>query len=102
MAALVFLVELYLPAATAERVDVLGERLRAATEQLRREGDDVRVVGSAALPDDEAGLVLLTAPSADAAARVVERAELDADRIVPAIWRAGHPSGSIQSSPCRT
>jgi hypothetical protein len=85
----VYLAESYLPDVSAERVDALRRRLEDAAAFARREGGDVRLVGLAALPGDEALLSLLAAPCPEAAARAVERADVAADRIVRALWRAG-------------
>ena len=87
-ASCVFLAEHYLPDVSAERVDALTSRLEAAAAAARSEGADVRFLGFAALPEDQAFLTLLAAPSSEAAARAVARAEVAADRIVPALWRA--------------
>jgi hypothetical protein len=91
----VFLAEHYLPDVNRESMDALTERLEAAAAELRREGADVTLVGFAGLPDDEAVLVVLAAPSADVAARALEAAEVVADRIVPAVWRAGDGAASV-------
>ena len=68
---------------------MLARRLEAAAATVRREGRDVRFVGFEALSGDEAFLSLLAAPSPEAGARAVERVDVAADRIVPALWRAG-------------
>ncbi len=85
-----FLAERYLPDVDGKRVDALADRLEVAADELRRAGAEVRFLGSAGLPGDEALLFLFSAPSADDVARTVSNAGVAADRIVPALWRAGH------------
>jgi hypothetical protein len=85
----VFLAEHYLHDVTASSVDALTRRLTAAAEELRRRGTEVRVLGSAGLPGDEALLHVLSAPSEETAAEAVAQAGLVADRIVPVVWSAG-------------
>jgi hypothetical protein len=85
-------VENYSPDLTSQRLEALTHRLVAAADELRREGSDVRLLGSAGLPGDEALLSVLAAPSADIVVRVLEAAGISADRIVPVLWQAGHAS----------
>jgi hypothetical protein len=85
----VFLAERYVPALSPRSVEQLTHRVATAADELRREGAEVHLVGSAALPGDETLLFLLAAPSAEVAALAVERADLAADRVVPALWQAG-------------
>ena len=85
----VYLAERYFPDVNGRRVEALASRLEAAADELRRQGADVRFLGSAGLPGDEALLFLFSAPSAEAVTRTVEHAGVAADRIVPAVWRAG-------------
>jgi hypothetical protein len=82
----VYLVEHYLPDLDDRRVDVLTGRLRAAAE-LERGAGGVRLLGSAGLPGDDSFLSIFEASSVEAVARTIERAEIAADRIVPALWR---------------
>ena len=86
----VYLAERYFPDVNGRRVEALARRLEAAADELRRHGADVRFLGSAGLPGDEALFFLFSAPSAEAVTRTVEHAGVAADRIVPAVWRAGH------------
>ena len=45
------------------------------------------MLGSAYVPGDESLLVVLAAPSAEAASRAVRAADMTAQRLVPALWR---------------
>ena len=83
----VFLAEHRLSGARPERAADVTRRLATATADLRRAGTDVRVLGSAYVPGDESLLVVLAAPSAEAASRAVTAAELSTQRLVPALWR---------------
>ena len=83
----VFLAEHRLSTARPERAADVTRRLATATADLRRAGTDVRVLGSAYVPGDESLLVVLAAPSAEAASRAVTAADLTTQRLVPALWR---------------
>jgi len=67
--------EHYLPRVDAERVEAVTQRLVAAADTLQRADLDVRVLGSAGVPGDASFLSLFTAPSLEAVARTVSRAE---------------------------
>jgi hypothetical protein len=82
----IFVAEHYSPGLDAGQVEAFTRRLRAANDSR---GGDVRFLGAAALPGDDSLLSIFAAPSLEAVARLVERAEVVADRIVPALWRAG-------------
>ncbi len=82
----IFVAEHYTPGLDAGQVEAFTRRLRAANDSR---GGDVRFLGAAALPGDDSLLSIFAAPSLEAVARLVERAEGVADRIVPAHWRAG-------------
>jgi hypothetical protein len=82
----IFVVEHYSPGLDAGRVEAFVRRLRAPSDER---GGAVRFLGAAALPGDDSLLTIFAAPSLEAVARRVERAEVAADRIVPALWRAG-------------
>ena len=83
----VFLAEHYSPDLDEQRVDALTRRLRAAANEgvVAR----VRFLGSAGVPGDDSFLSIFSAPSLEAVARLVDHAEVAADRIVPALWQAG-------------
>ena len=83
----VFLAEHYAPGLDERRVEALTRRLRAATGP--QAATDVRFLGCAGLPGDESFLSIFAAPSLEAVIRLVEQADVTADRIVPALWRAG-------------
>jgi len=83
----VFLAEHYQPGLDEERLEALAARLRAAAALWR--GDKVRMLASASVPGDDTLLAIFSATSADAVAWTAHRAEIDADRIVPIVWRAG-------------
>ena len=67
--------------------DALAEtvaRARRATEEMRREGADVRFVRSVFIPDDETCFHVLEAGSRSEARKVGARAGIDAARVVEA------------------
>jgi hypothetical protein len=76
----VFLLEAYVAPAATEG-DPVGEILAA----IRAE-PDVEVLGTVVIPDDEAMLCLIEAPSEAAAEAVVTRVGRDAIRLVEARW----------------
>lgn len=89
---MVFLVERYLPGLAPEELARGLERLERVTEELRREGAEVRYLGSTIVPEDEACFCQFDAPSAAAVEELNARANLRFDRIVegvasPMQWR---------------
>jgi hypothetical protein len=82
---MVYLVERYVPGfAQDDLLDSL-ERLRVATDELRKEGASVRYLGSTIVPEDEACFCQFDGPSEEAVAEANRRAGLPFDRIVSAV-----------------
>jgi hypothetical protein len=82
----VFVAEHYSPGLDARQVDTLTRRLRAAVDDG---AGSIRFLGAAGLPGDDSFFSIFAAPSLETVATVVARAEVEADRILPALWRAG-------------
>jgi hypothetical protein len=81
----VYVVERYLPDLDQQQlVRLLGE-LGAVTAELRREGTDVRYLGSTIVPADEACFCQFDGASEEAVAEANTRAGVPFDRIVEAI-----------------
>jgi hypothetical protein len=80
-----YLVETYVAHGYAEEREVYERRARSAALQLTREGTPVRLERSIHIPEDEICFFVFDAPSSVDAARAVERAELDAIRVVEAV-----------------
>ena len=91
-----YLLEMYLPDgdSAGARDDVGGgssgeppatARLRAAAEEMRREGADVRFLRSIFVPDDETCFFLFEASSGDVVAELSRRAGVTATRISQAV-----------------
>ncbi len=87
----VFLVEHYLPDVTASEVNALTGRLAAAAGASPRGTAPVRLLGSVGVPQDETLIVVMAAPSAEAAATTMGQTEIEAARILPAFWAPGRP-----------
>jgi hypothetical protein len=85
----VYLVERYLPGIDGDGLRALVERLEGAGAQLRAEGTPVHYLGSLFLPGEESCFCRLEAPSADAAARLNELAEVPYARISEAVALEG-------------
>jgi hypothetical protein len=80
-----YLVETYVAHGYAGARETFERRARSAALQLTREGTPVRLERSIHIPEDEICFFVFNAPSGVDAARAVERAELDAIRVVEAI-----------------
>jgi hypothetical protein len=80
-----YLVETYLADGYAGQREIYQRRARSAALQLTREGTPIRLERSIHIPDDEICFFVFDAPSSVDAARVAERAELDAIRVVEAV-----------------
>ena len=68
-----------------DRLPELTARARAASEQLSREGRQVRFVRSVFVPEDETCFHLLDGPSRDAVAETAKRAGISTLRITKAV-----------------
>lgn len=84
---MVFVVERYLPGMPLPVLEHDLRRLTAVTAGMRREGTEIRYLGSTIIPDDEACFSHFVAPSADVVAEANRRANVPFDRIV-----AGFPA----------
>jgi hypothetical protein len=80
-----YLIEVYVPRARTPEVGSTGRRIRAAIEELHRDGVDMRYVRTMILPDDETCFHVLDAPSTAEVERVCERAGVERIRVVSAI-----------------
>jgi Nickel responsive protein SCO4226-like len=80
-----YVVERYLPGLNRAQLLRSLERLQAASADLRREGTQVRYLGSTIVPEDEACFCIFEAPSEAAVAEANRRAGLSFDRIVSAL-----------------
>jgi hypothetical protein len=78
----VFVVERYLPGLPIPVLERDLRRLTTVTAGMRREGTEIRYLGSTIIPDDEACLSQFVAPSADVVAEANRRANVPFDRIV--------------------
>lgn len=79
-----YLVESFLPRASAGDRVVGDERARLAAEALARSGTRVRFAGSIHVPEDELCLYLFDAPAADVASIAARNAGIEPLRIVEA------------------
>lgn len=86
-----YLVETYASRTRAHDAPGAADRVRAAAEELSREGAAIRYVRTTYLPDDETCFHLFEANSADAVEQACERAALGNVRIVAAIEEARRP-----------
>jgi hypothetical protein len=80
-----YIVEVYVPRSRAREAKATGDRVRAAIEELGREGVAVRHVRATVLPDDETCFHLFEASDPVAVEEVCRRAGLGRIRVVPAI-----------------
>jgi hypothetical protein len=90
----VFLVERYLPGLDEAALRALGERLEAASAELRRRGVEVRWLGSLALPEEETTFCRFAAGSREAVRLANELAEAPFERVVPALGFEGEQGGA--------
>jgi hypothetical protein len=86
---MVYVVERYLPGLAHSELLSSLERLKQATEELRREGTPVPYLGSTIVPSDEACFCQFEGPSEAAVAEANRRANLAFHRIVAAVTVAG-------------
>jgi hypothetical protein len=86
-----YIVEVYMPRSRVVEMEVAGLRVRAAIEELAREGIAVRHVRATLLPVDETCFHLFEASDAAGVEEVCRRAELGRIRVTPAIEAAAGP-----------
>jgi hypothetical protein len=80
-----FLVEAYLPATHANRLDDIARQLHLAAEEVSRSGSPVSFLRYTYLPADELCLLVFESGSAEVVDAVVERAGIRFERITPAL-----------------
>jgi hypothetical protein len=79
-----YLVERYLPGATAAQLDDAGRRLAAAARGLVAEGVEVQYLGSTFVPREESCFCRFEGATADDVRRACEQAGISFARIVEA------------------
>lgn len=79
-----FVIELYVSRTDAAEAERSAARTRRAAEEMAREGIPVHLVHSIFMPEDETCLLLVEAPSGEAAREMARRAELAFERIARA------------------
>jgi hypothetical protein len=80
-----YLVEGYRPGVSVDALTQAARRLRAAAEQMAREGEPLRYVRSAIVPEDESCLVFIEAASESLVREAYARACVHFERISTAI-----------------
>jgi len=86
-----YLIEVYLPRASAHEAGSAGRRLRAAIDAFDGEDDEIRFVRTMLLPEDETCFLVIDASSRADVQRLCKRAGLSSIRVVSAIE---DPSGA--------
>ena len=76
-----FIAELYVSRADEAGAEGLSRRVRAAAEELTREGTPVRYLRSIFVPDDETCFLLIEASSAEAVRDAADLAALPYERV---------------------
>jgi hypothetical protein len=89
-----YLVEGYRPGSPVEALKWAAERLRAAAEEMSREGKPVRYLRSTIVPTDESCLFLVEAASEDLVREAHARAGVRFERISTAISVEPQPTGT--------
>ena len=80
-----YLVERYISCLDAEALARIEARLRRVTAALRREGLDIHLVRSIALPGDDTCLCFFRASDSDLVLEANRRAGLELERVVEAL-----------------
>jgi hypothetical protein len=80
-----YTVELHLPQAGCVDVQQAATRAREATEQMRREGHEVRFLRSVFVPEDDACFLLYEGQSAELVRAAALRAKLGPRRVDAAL-----------------
>jgi hypothetical protein len=88
-----YLVERYIPGATADDVASTLERVESTTVQMAREGISVRYLGATFVPGDEMCFCEFEAHSREAVVWANERANVPFARILPAVRLSARPNG---------
>jgi hypothetical protein len=80
-----YTVELHVPRAGWGALQEAAARARQATEQMRREGQEIRFLRSVFVPEDDACFFLYEGPSAQAVKAAAQRAQLGVRRVDAAL-----------------
>lgn len=80
-----YLVELYVPTASADALRATTARARAAAAEVSSDGARIRCLRSIFVPEDETCFLLYDAPTKATVRTAVARAELRAARVVEAV-----------------
>jgi len=80
-----FLVESYVPRLDEAKAAVFSSRIRAAIDELRREGCALEWLRAFALVDEETYVWMLTAVDVDDIALVNQRARVSSDHVVEVV-----------------
>jgi hypothetical protein len=80
-----YLVELYLPRRNEAALAEAAMRARSASDELAGEGKQVRYLRTIFVPQDEICFLLYEAQAADLVAEASLRAQIEYERIVPAV-----------------
>jgi hypothetical protein len=88
-----YLVEHYLPDATADDAATAAEQVEAATEQMAAEGIPIRYLGATFVPADETCFCEFEAPSREAVEWANARAKVPFARILPTVRLSAQREG---------
>jgi hypothetical protein len=90
-----YLVECYWPGVNEQKLGVTVGRARSAADELRRQGRDLRFVGSILVPADETVFWLFDGDEADVRA-VSEQAGLAFERVLESLRMGGTEWREVQ------
>jgi hypothetical protein len=79
-----YLVECYWPGVSVEKLEAAADRARQSADELRRQGRNLRFLGSILIPVDETVLCLLDGDEADVRA-VTEQAGIPFERVLDSL-----------------
>jgi hypothetical protein len=88
-----YLVEHYLPDATADEAASAAVRVKAAAEQMVAEGISIRYLGATFIPADETCFCEFEASTREAVEWANTRANVPFARILPAVRLSAHREG---------
>jgi hypothetical protein len=80
-----YLVERFLPGDPEAQLAAVADRASSSAEAMRREGIELRYLGSTLIPEDQMCFCLFEAPSAEAVGQANLRAGLTFERILEAL-----------------
>jgi hypothetical protein len=81
-----FVIESYLPVAGADGHAAVAARVRAAADELAREGAELRHLECIFVPEDELLMVMYEAGSAELVREAGRRAGIACERVLEATW----------------